>query len=169
MEKDEERGIGDNQFPMAKNHNPNGIGDNSDTLQNKSPTVDALENLVVKHAVRFIDRLTRLVGNAQYELSRAINGKNAVVRAVGVRDAESQLQKVIKQTADWQVVIDHMKQGKDVHIQENCKSEKLNIVGGEHYDFGQYLINANSPKWCKENTEGKQFMQEVAELKRPHD
>ncbi len=165
MKNDEERGIGDNQFPMAKNHNPNGIGDNSDTLQK----VDALENLVVKHAVRFIDRLTRLVGNAQYELSRAINGKNAVVRAVGVRDAESQLQKVIKQTADWQVVIDHMKQGKDVHIQENCKSEKLNIVGGEHYDFGQYLINANSPKWCKENTEGKQFMQEVAELKRPHD
>ena len=75
----------------------------------------------------------------------------------------------MKETKDWNAVIRNMKQGKDVHIQENCKSEKLNIVAGEHYDFGQYLINVNSPKWCKENTDGKQFMQEVAELKRSHD
>ena len=150
---------------MVKDHDSNGIGHNSDALQDKSPTVEALESLVVKNAVRFIDKLTTLVGRAQYELSRAINGKNAVVRAVGVRDADTYLQKLTNQTADWQVVIDNMKEGKDVHIQENCKSEKLNIVAGQHYDFGQYLINVNSPKWCKENTEGKQFMQEVAKLR----
>ena len=155
---------------MVKDHDPKSIGHNSNALQDKSPTVEALEALyIVKSAVGFIDKLTELVQRARYELSRAINGKNAVVRAVGVRDAEAYLQRLTNQTADWQVVIDNMKEGKDVHIQENCKSEKLNIVAGEHYDFGQYLINVNSPKFCKENTDGKQFMQEVEELKRPHD
>jgi hypothetical protein len=154
---------------MEKDHNPNGIGHNSGALQDKSPTVEALESLVVKSAVRFIDKVSRFARDAEYELCRAVSGKNAVVRTVAVAHASNFIRRCMKETADWNFVIKNMKQGKDVHVQENCKSEKLNIVAGEHYDFGQYLINVNSPKWCKENTEGKQFMQEVAELKRPHD
>ncbi len=155
---------------MAKDHSPNGIGHNSNALQDKSPTVEALEALyIVQSAVRFIDKLNHYISRVRYHVKKGIEGKNSVERSINVRDADLAIRKLTNMTTDWQVVIDNMKQGKDVHIQENCKSEKLNIVAGEHYDFGQYLINVNSPKWCKENTDGKKFMQEVAELKRSHD
>ena len=45
-----------------------------------------------------------------------------------------------------------MKKGKDVHIKENCKHEKLEIVGNCDYtEFGQYLINKSDAKWCEQN------------------
>ena len=151
---------------MAQDHSPNGIGHNSGALQDKSPTVEALEALyIVQSAVRFIDKLSQYISKVRYHVKKGIEGKNSVERSINVRDADLAIHKLTNMTTDWQVVIDNMKLGKDVHIRENCKSEKLNIVAGQHYDFGQYLINVNSPKFCKENTEGKQFMQEVAKLR----
>ena len=52
-----------------------------------------------------------------------------------------------------------MKEVKDIHIVENCKSEKLDIVAGTEYEFGQYLVNQSSDKFCKENTEGKAYIE----------
>ena len=137
---------------MEDNSKTNGVGHNSALFS------EALADGALAHAVKFIDRLSSLVRFAEYEISRAINGKNAVVRAVGVRDAHAYLQKLEEETEDWHAVIENMKQGKDVHLQENCKGSKLEIVAGSEHEFGQYLINQSSPKFCEENTEGKDYI-----------
>ena len=117
---------------------------------------------MLQQAVKLLDRLSTLVRHAEYEVSRAINGKNAVVRAVGVRDTESYLRKLIKETEHWHAVIETMKEGKDVHIEQNCKGSKLEIVSGEAYEFGQYIIDQSNGKFCKKNTEGKQYLERIA-------
>ena len=43
-----------------------------------------------------------------------------------------------------------MKSGKDVHVQENCKGSKLEIVAGSEYEFGQYLIDQSNGKFCEQ-------------------
>ena len=40
---------------MVKDHDSNGIGHNSDALQDKSPTVEALERRVANKKIRFIN------------------------------------------------------------------------------------------------------------------
>jgi hypothetical protein len=139
-----------------------------DSLEDKSPTIVTLNDAykdryeeVLEQAVKFLDKLSSYVRMAEYEISRAINGKNVVVRAVGVRDTEKYLQKLVKETDDWHAVIETMKQGKDVHREENCKGNKLEIVAGSEYEFGQYIIDQSSPKWCEENTEGKDYIERV--------
>tara|TARA_R110000824_G_C14942740_1_gene650035 strand:- start:52 stop:549 length:498 start_codon:yes stop_codon:yes gene_type:complete len=122
-----------------------GIGDNSIRYEE-----DRYEGML-DQAVRFLDKLCNLVISADTTLTKkAINGKNNVVRYNGVRAVSTDMQKLVKETKSWHAVIETMKRGKDVHIQENCKSEKLDIVGGEAHDFGQYLINKSDGKFCQD-------------------
>ena len=117
---------------------------------------------MLEQAVRFLDRLSNLVILAETNLrTKAINGRNVVVRANGLQEVSVDMQKLVKETKDWHVVIETMKQGKDVHIQENCKHNKLEIVAGSAHEFGQYIINQSSPKFCEKNTEGKDYMEKV--------
>ena len=117
---------------------------------------------MLEQAVRFLDRLSSLVILAETNLrTKAINGRNVVVRANGLQEVSVDMQKLVKETKDWHVVIETMKQGKDVHIQQNCKHNKLEIVAGSAHEFGQYIINQSSPKFCEKNTEGKDYMEKV--------
>jgi uncharacterized protein (DUF2344 family) len=117
---------------------------------------------MLEQAVRFLDRLSNLVILAETNLrTKAINGRNVVVRANGLQEVSVDMQKLVKETKDWHVVIETMKQGKDVHIQQNCKHNKLEIVAGSAHEFGQYIINQSSPKFCEKNTEGKDYMEKV--------
>jgi len=117
---------------------------------------------MLEQAVRFLDRLSNLVILAETNLrTKAINGRNVVVRANGLQEVSVDMQKLVKETKDWHAVIETMKQGKDVHIQQNCKHNKLEIVAGSAHEFGQYIINQSSPKFCEKNTEGKDYMEKV--------
>ncbi len=117
---------------------------------------------MLEQAVRFLDRLSSLVILAETNLrTKAINGRNVVVRANGLQEVSVDMQKLVKETKDWHAVIETMKQGKDVHIQQNCKHNKLEIVAGSAHEFGQYIINQSSPKFCEKNTEGKDYMEKV--------
>ena len=116
-------------------------------------------------AVNFLSSLISKVERADVELDFAINGKNDVKRGVALADAVKTIARLRKDTKDWRAVIDTMKKGKDVHIQENCKSNKLEIVSGFEADFGQYLINQSNGKWCERNprgnVNGKTYMERI--------
>jgi len=115
---------------------------------------------MLDQAVRFVAKLSNLVISAEAKLrTKAINGRNVVVRARGLDDASVDLKKLVKETKHWHTVIETMKQGKDVHSQHNggCKSSKLEIVGCEAYDFGQYLVD----KTCSSNSDGKNYIKKV--------
>ena len=133
----------------------NGVGNNSALFS------EALADGALGHAVKFVARLSMLVRDAEYCLAQAITGRNIVTRTNAVTKASAFIHRCTKETADWHSVIETMKQGKDVHLQENCKGSKLEIVGGSEHEFGQYLINQSSPKFCKKNTEGKDYIQKV--------
>ena len=138
---------------MDKDKNKIGIGDNSYAYE------DRYEGML-DQAVRFLAKLSNLVISAEAKLrTKAINGRNVVVRARGLDDASVDLKKLVKETKDWHTVIETMKQGKDVHSQHNggCKSSKLEIVGGEAYDFGQYLVD----KTLANNSDGKDYIEKV--------
>ena len=130
---------------VQMDNNKKGIGDNSYRYE------DRYEGML-DQAVRFLAKLSNLVISAEAKLrTKAINGRNVVVRARGLDDASADLKILVKETKSWHEVIETMKRGKDVHIQENCKSEKLDIVGGSAYDFGQYLIDRSDGKFCEQN------------------
>ena len=138
----------------------NGIGDNSRT---PSEEVIARYEFMLDQAVRFLAKLSNLVISADTTLTtKAINGKNNVVRHNGVRATSAYLHQLIKETKSWYEVIETMKHGKDVHLAENCKSEKLDIVSDDYHEFGQYLVNQSSPKFCEKNTEGKDYIKKVS-------
>ena len=140
-----------------KSKTTNGIGDNSRT---PSEEIIARYEFMLDQAVRFVAKLSDLVISADTTLTtKAINGKNNVVRYNGVRATSVDLQKLVKETKHWHTVIETMKQGKDVHSQHNggCKSSKLEIVGGEAYDFGQYLVD----KTLANNSDGKDYIEKV--------
>ena len=135
----------------------NGIGDNSRT---PSEEIIARYEFMLDQAVRLVAKLSNLVISAEAKLrTKAINGRNVVVRARGLDDASVDLKKLVNETKDWHTVIETMKQGKDVHSQHNggCKSSKLEIVGGEAYDFGQYLVD----KTLANNSDGKDYIEKV--------
>ena len=147
---------------MEDNSKTNGAGHNSALFS----------EAVADHAVKFVDRLSNLARRAKQQISRGIVGKNAVVRAVAVRDADATMHKIIKETYDWHAVIETMKQGKDVHLEENCKGSKLEIVAGAEYEFGQYIIDQSDGKFCEQNPDlssgyprgnisGKEYMEKV--------
>ncbi len=119
----------------------NGVGHNS----------AAFSESVADQAVRFVNKLSALVRSANDKMHYAINGKNTVERGISLRDVSEIVLKLVNETKDWHTVIETMKKGKDVHIQENCKHEKLEIVGGSHYNFGQYLIDKSDGKFCEQN------------------
>ena len=106
---------------------------------------------VADSAVRFVSKLSALVRSAKDKMHYAINGKNTVERGISLRDVSEIVLKLVKETKDWHAVIENMKKGKDVHIEENCKHEKLEIVGGSEHEFGQYLIDQNDQKFCEQN------------------
>ena len=137
----------------------NGVGAYSDTPLFSKAVKESYE-FMLDQAVRFLDRLSNIVISADTTLTtKAINGKNNVVRYNGVRATSVDLQKLVKETKHWHTVIETMKQGKDVHSQHNggCKSIKLEIVGGEAYDFGQYLVD----KTLANNSDGKDYIEKV--------
>ena len=116
---------------------------------------------ILQQAVRLLGRLNHYAITAGYAISKAINGKNSTVRAVGARDADLLLQKLKKESESWNTVIRNMEEGKDIHLVENCKSEKLDICGGSETEFGQYLVDKSSPKFSKENKDGRDYMRKV--------
>ena len=137
----------------------NGVGAYSDAPL-FSKAVKGRYEFMLDQAVRFLDRLSNLVISAEAKLrTKAINGRNVVVRARGLDDASVDLKKLVNETKDWHVVIETMKQGKDVHSQHNggCKSSKLEIVGGSAHEFGQYLIDKTLT-----NSDGKNYIEKVA-------
>ena len=139
-----------------------------DSLEDKSPTLEALEkafdrrvDYALGQAVRFLDKLSSYARLAGYDADLAVNGKNVVTRTNSAVSACEHLQKLEQETKHWFEVLQTMKKGKDVHIRENCKHNKLEIVAGSEYEFGQYIINESSHKFCKENTEGKDYIEKV--------
>ena len=135
----------------------NGVGHNSASF---SEGLKERYEFMLDQGVRFLDRLSNLVLSAEKTLrTKGINGKNVVVRSNGVRDASIDLQELVKDTKHWHTVIETMKQGKDIHSQHNggCKSSKLDITGGEAYDFGQYLVDKTYPS----NDDGKKYIKKI--------
>ena len=137
-------------------------------------------------AVRFVARLSTLTREVVRQADEAVSGRNKTVRdnsAVAVQKKVSQL---IAETEHWNHVIETMQSGKDVHVQENCKGSKLEIVAGTEHEFGQYLIDQSDQKWCEQNPDrsaarasGMPFRGNVAghkyiekttgEITKPHD
>ena len=135
----------------------NGVGHNSASF---SEGLKERYEFMLDQGVRFLDRLSSLVISAETKLrTRAINGRNVVERAKGLEEANVDLQKLVKDTKHWHTVIETMKQGKDIHSQHNggCKSSKLDITGGEAYDFGQYLVDKTYPS----NDDGKKYIKKI--------
>ena len=102
-------------------------------------------------AVRYVAKLSTLAREIVRQADEAVSGRNKTVRdnsAVAVQKKVSQL---IVETHHWNKVLDTMKSGKDVHVQENCKGSKLEIVAGTEHEFGQYLIDQSDEKWCEQN------------------
>ena len=102
-------------------------------------------------AVRFVARLSTLTREVVTQADEAVSGRNKTVRdnsAVAVQKKVSQL---ITETEHWNHVIETMQSGKDVHLAQNCKGSKLEIVGGSEPEFGQYLIDQSDGKFCEEN------------------
>ena len=117
---------------------------------------------VADQAVRFVAKLSRLTREVNEKLTTAINGKNNVIRTNSVSDADKIIKELVAETNDWHEVIDAMKQGKDIHRVENCKSHKLEIVGNRGYnEFGQYLVDRSSPKFTELNSDGKNYIKKV--------
>ena len=153
-----------------------GIGDNS--TSELLPRADTLTGLIPEHAgryegmlqqaVRFLDRLSSYARLASNDVEQAVNGKNVVVRTNSAVSANEHLQKLEKETEDWFAVLQTMKKGKDVHIEENCKGSKLEIVAGAEYEFGQYIIDQSDGKYCEDypsevrgNRAGKAYIEKV--------
>jgi len=135
----------------------NGVGHNSASF---SEGLKERYEFMLDQGVRFLDRLSNLVLSAETKLrTRSINGRNVVERAKGLEEANVDLQKLVKDTKHWHTVIETMKQGKDIHSQHNggCKSSKLDITGGEAYDFGQYLVDKTYPS----NDDGKKYIKKI--------
>ena len=116
---------------------------------------------MLEQAVKFLDKLSGYARLAGYDANLAVNGKNVVKRTNSAISANKHLQKLEKETAHWFEVLQTMKQGKDVHIEQNCKGSKLEIVAGTEYEFGQYIIDQSDGKFCKENTSGKAYIEKV--------
>ena len=132
----------------------NGVGAYSDA--------PLFSKAVADQAVRFVAKLSRLTREVNKKLTTAINGKNNVIRTNSVSDADKIIKELVAETNDWHEVIDAMKQGKDIHRQENCKSHKLEIVGNRGYnEFGQYLVDRSSPKFTELNSDGKNYIKKV--------
>ena len=92
-------------------------------------------------AVRYVAKLSTLAREVVRQADEAVSGRNKTVRdnsAVAVQKKVSQL---ITETEHWNHVLETMIAGKDVHVQENCKGSKLDIVAGSEYELGQYLID----------------------------
>ena len=155
---------------------PRGIGDNS--TQDAMPIADTSTGLIPEHegryegmlqqAVNFLDKLSWYARQALNDVEQAVNGKNVVVRTNSAVSANEHLQNLEKETEHWFAVLQTMKDGKDVHIQENCKHSKLEIVAGAEYDFGQYIIDQSDGKFCEDypkevrgNRAGKAYMEKV--------
>ncbi len=160
--------------------NKRGIGDNS--TQDVMPSADTSTGLIAAHegryddmlqqAVRILGKLSKLVRIANDQTNQSIKRKNNVIRGICLRDVSTTLTKLCKETKDWHAVIETMEQGKDVHIQENCKGSKLEIVSGSEYEFGQYIIDQSDGKFCEQNPDlssgyprgnisGKEYMEKV--------
>lgn len=139
----------------------NGVGHNS----------AAFSESVADQAVRFVNKLSALVRSANQKMYKAINGKNTVERGISLRDVNEIVLKLVNETKDWHAVIETMKKGHDVHIQERCKHNKLEIVGNRGYnEFGQYLIDKSDGKFCEQypvsegvdgNRTGKAYIEKV--------
>ena len=137
-----------------KSKKTNGVGAYSDA--------PLFSKAVADQAVRFVAKLSRLTREVNKKLTTAINGKNNVIRTNSVSDADKIIKELVAETNDWHEVIDAMKQGKDIHRQENCKSHKLEIVGNRGYnEFGQYLVDRSSSKFTELNSDGKNYIKKV--------
>jgi len=101
-------------------------------------------------AVRYLAKLSKLVRIAIKEADKAVSGKNVVVRTNSAAVTQKTLKELTTETEHWNHVIETMKSGKDVHVQENCKGSKLEIVAGSEYEFGQYLIDQSNGKFCEQ-------------------
>ena len=169
MEKDT-RGIGDNSNQDVETLDAEqlGIMPNADATTGLIPAHEGRYDDMLQQAVRFLGKLCKLVRIANDQTNQSINGKNNVVRGICLRDVSTTLTKLCKETKDWHAVIETMKNGKDVHLQQNCKGSKLEIVGGSEYEFGQYLVDQSDGKFCEDypievrgNTAGKAYMDKV--------
>ena len=108
-----------------------------DSLEDKSPTLEALKDGfdrrvddALGQAVRFLDKLSSYARLAGYDANLAVNGKNVVTRTNSAVSVNKHLQKLEQETKHWFEVLQTMKQGKDVHIEQHCKGSKLEIVAG---------------------------------------
>ena len=102
-------------------------------------------------AVRFVAKLSTLVRIATKEADKAVSGKNVVVRTNSAAVTQKTLKELTTETEHWNHVLETMQSGKDVHLAQNCKGSKLEIVGGSEPEFGQYLIDQSDGKFCEEN------------------
>jgi hypothetical protein len=101
-------------------------------------------------AVRFVAKLSTLVRIATKEADKAVSGKNVVVRTNSAAVTQKTLKELTTETEHWNHVLETMQSGKDVHLAQNCKGSKLEIVGGSEPEFGQYLIDQSDGKFCQD-------------------
>jgi hypothetical protein len=123
----------------------------------------------IDQSVKLIARLSTWSRQAGFEIDKALKGKNNVDRAVGVRDADTIIKKINRETLRWHEVINAMHNGKDVHSSSNggCKGAKLEIVAGSEYEFGQYLIDQNTSTSNGDSSQanGKAYIERVTKPK----
>ena len=173
MEKDT-RGIGDNSNQDVETLDAEqlDIMPNADAATGLIPAHEGRYEGMLQQAVNFLDKLSWYARQALNDVEQAVNGKNVVVRTNSAVSANEHLQNLEKETEHWFAVLQTMKDGKDVHIQENCKGSKLEIVAGAEYEFGQYIIDQSDGKYCEQNPDlssgyprgnisGKAYMEKV--------
>ncbi len=97
-------------------------------------------NPIEENAINFVrENIEKLIVLQKY-CERALGGKNKTIRDNSAMNSVAQIKCVLDDLKPWQEVIQAKDNGVDIHSAP-IKTHKLDIVGGSHAKFGQYLVN----------------------------
>ena len=113
------------------------------------------ENESLKHDFSFVNEANKQFRDLVFQLGEdfekiekylttALFGRNAWVRREGLMYAKGKASRVMDKLHSLMIVERALKSGEDIHSSP-IKTHKLEIVGNEFYQAGQWIINQERP------------------------
>jgi hypothetical protein len=113
------------------------------------------ENESLKHDFSFVNEANKQFRDLVFQLGEdfekiekylttALFGRNAWVRREGLMYAKVKASRVIDKLHSLMIVERALKSGEDIHSSP-IKTHKLEIVGNEFYQAGQWIVNQERP------------------------
>jgi hypothetical protein len=132
--------------------NPPKVVDKSNEIiiAEQSKKIESLthdSNFVNEANKQFRDLVFQLGGDLEKieeYLTTALLGRNAWVRREGLMYARSKVSRVTNKLHSLMIVERALKSGEDIHSSP-IKTHKLEIVGNEFYQAGQWIVNQERP------------------------